>query len=105
MCVLVLLASTERATARGQRVRLVGRRWGCATWRSRGACACQRGCGVVAMVCRRGNARAKGIGWRLDYCLVTEALRERVHDAWVKLSVEGSDHLPTGVTLLGSLLA
>ncbi len=57
------------------------------------------------MVCRRGNARAKGIGWRLDYCLVTEALRERVHDAWVKLSVEGSDHLPTGVTLLGSLLA
>jgi exodeoxyribonuclease-3 len=47
----------------------------------------------------RFNARAKGKGWRLDYCLVSKALAPRVHDAWILPEVEGSDHVPLGVVI------
>lgn len=46
----------------------------------------------------RFNARPRGIGWRLDYYLVSEALYSSVGDVIVHEDVPGSDHCP--VTLL-----
>lgn len=42
----------------------------------------------------RFAARARGIGWRLDYFLVSEALFPRVKDVVVHEDVMGSDHCP-----------
>ena len=45
-----------------------------------------------------GNARARNVGWRLDYFLVSEGLMDRVQDVVIHDEVMGSDHCP--VTLL-----
>ncbi len=42
----------------------------------------------------RVNARARGIGWRLDYFLVSEDLLPRIKDVKVHHEVMGSDHCP-----------
>lgn len=44
------------------------------------------------------NARARNVGWRLDYFLVSEALLPRVQDVIIHGEVMGSDHCP--VTLV-----
>lgn len=45
------------------------------------------------------NARARNIGWRIDYFLVSEALKDKVKAAAVHPDVMGSDHCPISVTL------
>lgn len=45
------------------------------------------------------RARAKNIGWRIDYLFVTEDLVKRVKDAFILPDVMGSDHCPVGITL------
>jgi exodeoxyribonuclease-3 len=47
----------------------------------------------------RFGARAKNIGWRIDYVLVSETLLPRVKDAFILNEVEGSDHCPVGILL------
>lgn len=42
----------------------------------------------------RFNARQRGIGWRIDYYLVSEALVSRVKDVIIHEDVVGSDHCP-----------
>lgn len=42
----------------------------------------------------RGNARARNVGWRIDYFLVSEALLSRVDDVIIHDDVLGSDHCP-----------
>lgn len=42
----------------------------------------------------RVNARARNIGWRLDYFLVSESLATRVNDVVIMGDVMGSDHCP-----------
>jgi exodeoxyribonuclease-3 len=42
----------------------------------------------------RLNARQRGIGWRLDYFLVSENLLPRVKDVIIHENVMGSDHCP-----------
>ncbi len=42
----------------------------------------------------RANARARNIGWRIDYQLVTENLMPKVADAKQMPEVLGSDHCP-----------
>lgn len=44
-----------------------------------------------------GNARANNSGWRIDYFLVSEALRSRVTDAMIYPEMMGSDHCPVGL--------
>ncbi len=39
-------------------------------------------------------ARDKGIGWRIDYFLVDEGLKERVKDSIIRNDIFGSDHCP-----------
>lgn len=47
----------------------------------------------------RLDARARGIGWRLDYFLVSEALMPKVRDVIVHEAVMGSDHCPVELLL------
>jgi exodeoxyribonuclease-3 len=45
------------------------------------------------------NSRARNVGWRIDYFLVSAALRGRVGAAGIHADVMGSDHCPVSVTL------
>jgi len=45
------------------------------------------------------NARARNVGWRIDYFLVSSALRPRIHAAQIHTEVMGSDHCPVSITL------
>jgi exodeoxyribonuclease-3 len=45
------------------------------------------------------NARAKNVGWRIDYVCVSRALGPRVKEAFILREIEGSDHCPVGVVL------
>ncbi len=47
----------------------------------------------------RANARAKNIGWRLDYHCVNAEFISRVKDATIHKDVMGSDHCPVGITI------
>ena len=42
----------------------------------------------------RGGARARNIGWRIDYFLASERLRDRIVAAEICDEVKGSDHCP-----------
>jgi exodeoxyribonuclease-3 len=45
------------------------------------------------------NARARNVGWRIDYFLVSESLKSKVKTADIHAKVMGSDHCPVSVTL------
>ncbi|MBN3037263.1 MAG: exodeoxyribonuclease III [Candidatus Diapherotrites archaeon] len=47
----------------------------------------------------RFNARARNIGWRVDYFLANKKMSKRVKDAFILSDVVGSDHCPIGVEL------
>ena len=47
----------------------------------------------------RFNARKRGVGWRLDYFLVSESLFPRVKDVIVHDEAPGSDHCPVELVL------
>ena len=44
-------------------------------------------------------ARARNVGWRIDYFWVSKSLKHAVKDAFILDQVQGSDHCPVGVTL------
>lgn len=46
-----------------------------------------------------GNARANNVGWRIDYFVVSEGIKDRVKDAFILTDVMGSDHCPIGIEL------
>lgn len=45
------------------------------------------------------NARANNVGWRIDYFLVSPALKDKVVAAEIHAGVMGSDHCPISITL------
>ncbi len=45
------------------------------------------------------NARARNVGWRIDYFLVSEQLKERTIGADIYNDILGSDHCPVGLKL------
>ncbi|MGB0166128.1 MAG: exodeoxyribonuclease III [Luteibaculum sp.] len=47
----------------------------------------------------RAGARQRNIGWRIDYFLVSEQLKDRIQDAFIMDQVMGSDHCPVGLIL------
>ena len=42
----------------------------------------------------RFKAREKNAGWRIDYFLVSESLKDKLEDAKIHTEVQGSDHCP-----------
>jgi exodeoxyribonuclease-3 len=47
----------------------------------------------------RAGARERNVGWRLDYFLTSQALRERIAAAEILPHVHGSDHCPVSLRL------
>ena len=45
------------------------------------------------------NSRARNVGWRIDYVLVSGELKPKVKGAEIHAKVMGSDHCPVSVTL------
>ena len=45
------------------------------------------------------NARARNIGWRIDYILVSASLKDKVTAANIHPQIMGSDHCPVSITL------
>ena len=43
------------------------------------------------------NTRARNIGWRIDYFLISPALGPRLMRAFIRADVPGSDHCPVGI--------
>ena len=46
-----------------------------------------------------GGARAKNVGWRIDYFVVSERMKDRLADAKIHSAVMGSDHCPVELDL------
>ncbi|MCB0431148.1 MAG: exodeoxyribonuclease III [Flavobacteriales bacterium] len=47
----------------------------------------------------RFGARARNVGWRIDYFLVSSMLKSRITEAEILNDVHGSDHCPVSLTL------
>lgn len=45
------------------------------------------------------RARARNVGWRIDYFFVSSELAPKIADAWIEDKVTGSDHCPVGLAL------
>ena len=57
------------------------------------------GAGHYTWWSQRFGVRARNVGWRIDYVLVSEAALPFLRDAWHRPRVMGSDHCPIGVAL------
>ena len=47
----------------------------------------------------RFHARENNAGWRIDYFIVSDRLRERVAEAAIHPEITGSDHCPVSLVL------
>lgn len=47
----------------------------------------------------RAGARAKNIGWRIDYILTSRPLLDRISEAFILPDIMGSDHCPVGIEI------
>jgi exodeoxyribonuclease III len=45
------------------------------------------------------GARARNVGWRIDYFLLSASLRPRLKRAFIRPEIPGSDHCPVGIEL------
>ena len=45
------------------------------------------------------GARSRNVGWRIDYFLISAALRPRLRRAFILPDVPGSDHCPVGIEI------
>lgn len=47
----------------------------------------------------RFKARERNAGWRIDYFLVSNRIRQNVKDAMIYDQIQGSDHCPVGLDI------
>lgn len=55
--------------------------------------------GIYSWWSYRFHAREKNAGWRIDYFLVSESLKDSLSDALIYKDVLGSDHCPVGLLI------
>ena len=46
-----------------------------------------------------GKAREKNVGWRIDYFIVSEDIKDKIKEAMIYPEVMGSDHCPVGLII------
>jgi len=59
----------------------------------------EKGGGHYTWWSQMGSARARNIGWRIDYFLCSTVLRPRLKAATIYPHITGSDHCPVGLVL------
>ena len=47
----------------------------------------------------RAAARERNVGWRIDYFVVSDRLREQIKEAFILPEIMGSDHCPVGLDI------
>ena len=47
----------------------------------------------------RAAARERNVGWRIDYFVVSDRLRDNIKDAYILPEITGSDHCPVGLDM------
>ncbi len=55
--------------------------------------------GVYSWWSYRANARKNNAGWRIDYFLISEALKDSLENAGIHTEIYGSDHCPVELIL------
>ena len=45
------------------------------------------------------GARAKNVGWRIDYFVVSDRIMDKVKDSFILNEIMGSDHCPVGIEI------
>ena len=45
------------------------------------------------------RARERNVGWRIDYFVISDRLRDKVKDAYILPEIMGSDHCPVGLDI------
>jgi len=45
------------------------------------------------------GVRSRNVGWRIDYFLISAALRPGLKSAFIRADVQGSDHCPVGIEI------
>lgn len=55
--------------------------------------------GIYSWWSYRFKAREKNAGWRIDYFIVSNRLRDRLEDAKIHTEIFGSDHCPVELTI------
>lgn len=55
--------------------------------------------GIYSWWSYRFKAREKNAGWRIDYFIISDMLRERLTDASIHTEILGSDHCPVEMSL------
>ncbi len=59
----------------------------------------EKGGGHYTWWSQMSNARARNVGWRIDYFLTSAALRPRLKGAFIRSEILGSDHCPVGIEI------
>lgn len=59
----------------------------------------EKGAGHYTWWSQMPGVRARNVGWRIDYFLISAALRPRLRKAFIRPDVAGSDHCPVGIEL------
>jgi exodeoxyribonuclease III len=47
----------------------------------------------------RFGARSRNVGWRIDYCLVSKRIKNKIKKAFIWDQIPGSDHCPVGIEI------
>lgn len=55
--------------------------------------------GIYSWWSYRFKAREKNAGWRIDYFVVSDRIRDQIKDALIYTDVMGSDHCPVGLEI------
>ena len=56
--------------------------------------------GIYSWWSYRFQARAKNAGWRIDYFMVSESLKDKLQDASILTDIYGSDHCPVTLEIV-----
>ena len=55
--------------------------------------------GIYSWWSYRFNARKNNAGWRIDYFIVSDCLKDKINDAYIYTDIMGSDHCPVGLEI------
>lgn len=59
----------------------------------------KQGNGLYTWWSHFANARARNVGWRIDYFLISDSLRPQLKNAQIHPDVMGSDHCPVSIEI------